>query len=147
VTLKVLLNEKRLTSQLQLSKALSLRGFNNISQTQVSRLINKIGAIKVRNTRNNVVYKLPEHEFIPQTHQHIATVVLSIQHNKSQIIIKTVAGGAEIISKIIEDIGDSIGILGCIASNSTILIIPKDLRTINEVTHSISTLLDLKISL
>ena len=41
VTLKDLLNEKRFSSQLQLVKALSIRGFENVSQTQISRLINK----------------------------------------------------------------------------------------------------------
>jgi len=143
-TLKALLNEKRFSSQLQLSKALSQRGFNNISQTQVSRLINKIGAIKVRNDRNKVVYKLPEHEFIPQMHNYIDTVVLSIKHNDNQILIKTAAGGAEIISKIIENMDDSIGVLGCIASSNTILIIPKNVNIINKVIHSIRTVLDLK---
>ncbi|MCJ8319989.1 MAG: ArgR family transcriptional regulator [Colwellia sp.] len=146
VALKVLLDEKRFSSQLQLAKALSIRGFNNISQTQVSRLINKIGAIKVRNNKNQVIYRLPEHDFIPQMHQDIDTVILSIQHNENQIIIKTVAGGAGVISKIIENIGESIGILGCISSNNTILIIPENLRIINETIRSIITILDLENS-
>ena len=55
---KSLLNDQRFGSQLQLTRALSLRGFDNVTQTRISRLLKKVGAIKFRNNNNDAVLLL-----------------------------------------------------------------------------------------
>ena len=104
-TFKTLLQDQRFGSQLQLARALSLRGFENVTQTRVSRLLHKVGAIKIRNHNNDAVYRLPEKQYIPCGQQAIDSVVLDIKHNQVQIIIKTVIGAATLISKMIESMG------------------------------------------
>jgi arginine repressor len=43
-------------------------------------------------------------------------------------VIKTIVGGASIISSIIEERSDVFGILGCIPSESTVLVIPQNIE-------------------
>lgn len=132
-TFKLLLNDQRFGSQLQLSRALSLRGFENVTQTRISRLLKELGAIKFRNQNNDVAYRLPAKQHMPSVQQTIDSVVLSVSHNNMQIIIKTVIGGATLISKMIEAMGESSGILGCMASDNTIMVIINDVNDIDKI--------------
>lgn len=143
-TFKTLLQDQRFGSQLQLARALSLRGFENVTQTRVSRLLHKVGAIKIRNHNNDAVYRLPEKQYIPCGQQAIDSVVLDIKHNQVQIIIKTVIGAATLISKMIESMGEQSGVLACMASDSTILVIPTDVNYIEATMASIVAHLDVK---
>ena len=143
-TFKTLLQDQRFGSQLQLARALSLRGFENVTQTRVSRLLHKVGAIKIRNHNNDAVYRLPEKQYMPCGQQAIDSVVLDIKHNQVQIIIKTVIGAATLISKMIESMGEQSGVLACMASDSTILVIPTDVNHIEATMASIVAHLDVK---
>jgi len=146
-TFKSLLNDQRFGSQLQLARALSLRGFENVTQSRISRLLKKVGAIKFRNNNNDAVYRLPAQQHIPRVQQAIDSIVLEIQHNNMQIIIKTVIGGATLISKMIEDMGDSSGVLGCMASDNTVLIIPSDINEIEATTTNLFNYLNMNCQL
>ncbi|MGB1200596.1 MAG: ArgR family transcriptional regulator [Cognaticolwellia aestuarii] len=136
-TFKALLQDQRFGSQLQLARALSLRGFENVTQTRVSRLLHKVGAVKIRNHNNDAVYRLPEKQHIPCGQQAIDSVVLDIKHNQVQIIIKTVIGAATLISKMIESMGEQSGVLACMASDSAILVIPTDVERIQQTMTAI----------
>jgi transcriptional regulator of arginine metabolism len=142
-SVKSLLNEQCFGSQLQLVQALSLRGFENVTQTRVSRLLKKMGAIKFRNNNNDAVYRLPAKQHIPLVQESIDSVILGIKHNNMQIIIKTVIGAATLISKIVEDMGESSGVLACMASDNTILVIPSDVSDIEQTTNNLINYLDM----
>lgn len=134
---KSLLNEESLGSQRELSAAMSQRGFVNMSQTTISRLLTKCGAIKMKNKCNESVYRLPGVHLVPNKKQTINSVVLNVQHNNAQIVVKTIAGGGSLISKIIESMPITIGIIGCIASRDTILVIPSDINNIDNTAQMI----------
>jgi len=142
-TIKSLLNDQCFGSQLQLTQALSVRGFENVSQTRISRLLNKVGAIKFRDNNNDAVYRLPAKQHIPRVQQSIDSVILEIKHNNMQIVIKTVIGAATIISKIVEEMGESSGVLACMASDNTILVIPIDVNKIEATTTNLLHYLDM----
>lgn len=144
-TFKSLLQNQHFSSQLQLARALSTRGFENVTQTRVSRLLNKVGAVKTRNHKNNFVYRLPEKQAIPRAQQAIDSVVLNVKHNHVHIIIKTVIGAATLISKMIENMGEQAGILGCMASDNTILIIPTNVDQIEQIRLAIIEHLDIHL--
>ncbi len=84
-----------------------------------------------------MVYHLPDDGVTPQTKQAINSMVLDVKHNGMQIILKTIVGGAAIISRILDTMGESFGILGNIADDNTILVIPTDVMRINEISQSI----------
>ena len=70
--------------------------------------------------------------------------VLSVKHNQMQIILKTGIGAAPLISRMLDSMGESAGILGTLAGDDTIFIAPVDVDNIENITISIRNLLAVK---
>ncbi len=141
---KKLLKEQCYGSQGQLADALAVQGFENMSQAKISRLLSKLGAVKTRNTNSQIVYILPDELAIPRSKQPIESVILGIKHNGMQIILKTGIGGAPLISRMLDSLGEPVGILGTLAGDDTIFIAPTEVERIDEITQSIRDLLGIK---
>ncbi len=139
-TFKSMLKEKEYRSQYELVYDLSLKGFENISQSKVSRMLTKVGAIRTRNAKNKVIYQLTDQLVIPRINYAIDTIALTVNNNDSQIVLKTVAGGASIIARVLDSLEDSFGILGTISGDDTVFVVPSDTKRINEITKGISDL-------
>ncbi|MBL4765170.1 MAG: transcriptional regulator ArgR [Colwellia sp.] len=144
---KRLLKEQCYGSQGQLANALSEQGFVNMSQAKISRLLSKLGAVKTRNAKNEMIYILPDELAVPKSKQSIESVVLSVKHNSMQIILKTGIGAAPLISRMLDSMGESAGILGTLAGDDTIFIAPIDVERIEEITQEIRDLLGVKNNL
>ncbi|MDP7591770.1 MAG: hypothetical protein QF552_03560 [Litorilituus sp.] len=123
-----LVNTNMYSTQQELAIELNNHGFNNVTQAQVSRLLKKTGAIK-RYSQARTHYQLPNKYKRLQPTTAIKSAVLNITHNKVNIVLKTVKGGATLVGKMIDSIPEEY-ILGCITSDSTILIIPSDTKKI-----------------
>jgi len=145
-TFKLLLNEQRFGSQIEFVTALSLHGFT-ITQSRVSRLLIKMGAVKIRDNNNHFIYKLPDENNVPRITQAIDSVVLEIKHNNAQVIIKTIVGGGRLITKIIETMDEASGVLACIGSENTILVIPTDATEVKSVYNNVIKYLNIKLPL
>jgi len=141
---KHLLKEQCYGSQGELAQALAEQGFLNMSQAKISRLLSKLGAVKTRNAKNDMIYILPDELAVPKSKQSIESVVLSVKHNTMQIIVKTGIGGAPLISRMLDSMGESAGILGTLAGDDTIFIAPIDAHRIDEISDSIKQLLGVK---
>ncbi len=139
---KSLLKDQCYGSQSQLADALAKQGFSNMSQAKISRLLSKLGAVKMRNANEEVVYILPDELAVPKSKQSIQSVVVSVKHNGMQIILKTGIGGAPLISRMLDSLGEPAGILGTLAGDDTIFIAPVDVNRIDEITLEIKKLLD-----
>lgn len=142
-TFKGLLKDQRYGSQSQLAEALAIHGYDNISQAKISRLLSKLGAVKMRNASSQVVYILPDELAVPRTKQAIQSVVISVKHNGMQIIVKTGIGGAPLISRMLDSMGESAGILGTLAGDDTIFIAPENVEHIDQITNDIKRILDM----
>jgi transcriptional regulator of arginine metabolism len=141
---KQLLKDQCYGSQGELAQALAEQGFVNMSQAKISRLLSKLGAVKTRNAKNDMIYILPDELAVPKSKQSIESVVLSVKHNNTQIILKTGIGGAPLISRMLDSMGEAAGILGTLAGDDTIFIAPVDALKIDEITDSIKQLLGVK---
>lgn len=141
---KTLLKEQCYGSQSELAEALAAHGFDSIPQAKISRLLTKLGAVKMGNANNQKVYVLPDELSIPKSKQAIQSVVLSVKHNNMQIIVKTGIGGAPLISRMLDSMGESSGILGTLAGDDTIFIAPASADRIDEICQNIIELLDVK---
>jgi transcriptional regulator of arginine metabolism len=142
-TFKVMLKEKEFRSQDELAYELSVRGFDNISQSKISRMLSKVGAIRTRNSLSQVVYQLPNELIIPKVKYSIDTIALGVKHNGTQIVLKTTSGGASIMARVLDSLEDSFGILGTIAGDDTVLIIPLNTNKIDEISTEVSNFLGL----
>lgn len=142
-TFKALIKQGTYRSQEELSFALAEKGFEQVSQSKVSRMLAKLGAVKTRNSQNEICYNLPDALIIPKTKHPIETIALDLQHNNYQIILKTGTGGAPLMARVLDSLEESIGIMGTIAGDDTVLIIPEDIEKIEAISQAIIDLLDI----
>ncbi|QJC29316.1 transcriptional regulator ArgR [Enterobacteriaceae endosymbiont of Plateumaris rustica] len=129
---KNLIKEEKFSTQIEIVRALQEEGFNNINQSKVSRMLTKFGAIRTRNAKMQMVYCFPLDLGVPNTTSPLKNLVLDIDYNDILIIIHTSPGAAQLIARLLDSLGKSEGILGTIAGDDTIFIIPTRLyKTVN----------------
>jgi transcriptional regulator of arginine metabolism len=143
-TLKTIIKGQSINTQTELAYELSSRGYNNIPQTRISRMLKKLGATRVRDRHNNLIYVLPDENMLPKNNQTINTMVLSVDNNGMLIVLKTILGGAIVISRVLETMGKPFGILGCIADDHTVLVIPTHHDQIEDLTQAINDYLEVE---
>lgn len=137
---KELLKQEKVSSQGEIVEALKNQGFDNISQSKVSRMLSKFGAVRTRNARQEMVYCLPAELGVPTTHSPLAQLVIDIEHNQMMIIIRTSPGAAQLIARLLDSLSKSDGVLGTIAGDDTIFIAPTDVSEIAKTTEKIRAL-------
>ncbi|MDT7526092.1 transcriptional regulator ArgR [Pseudidiomarina sp. GXY010] len=139
---KALLKEECYGSQGEIVEQLKELGFTNISQSKVSRMLSKYGAVRTRNARQEMVYCLPPELGIPSTHAPLTQLVLDIQHNDVMVIIRTTPGAAQLIARLLDSVGKQEGVLGTIAGDDTIFIAPVKVAQIEETMRNVQQLFD-----
>lgn len=121
---------------------LKKQGFD-VNQTKVSRLLHKVGAIKVVDQNGQNSYRLPHehglmHELnIPTTKFPFKQVIISIEHNANLIMVHTMPGAASLIAREIDLHRLPLGIMGSIAGDDAIFVAPKDSKAIKSVIESL----------
>ena len=134
---KDLLKEEQFSSQGEIVDALKTEGFDNISQSKVSRMLSKFGAVRTRNARQEMVYCLPAELGVPTAKSPLKQLVLDIEHNDVMIIVHTSPGAAQLIARLLDSLSKSDGVLGTIAGDDTIFIAPTN---VTEIKQTIATL-------
>ncbi|MGB1272128.1 MAG: transcriptional regulator ArgR [Endozoicomonas sp.] len=135
-----LLKEELCGSQGQIVAQLQEQGFESISQSKVSRMLGRFGAVRARNALNELVYCLPPELGKMDSSIAVKDLVEEIDHNGAMIVIKTSPGAAQMIARLLDSLGIKGGVLGCVAGDDTILVVPTDVKGIDAITGSISGL-------
>ncbi|RUO29700.1 transcriptional regulator ArgR [Aliidiomarina soli] len=128
---KALLKEERYGSQTTIVDELKAQGFTNISQSKVSRMLSKYGAVRTRNAKQEMVYCLPSELSVPSAKSPVRQLVLEIEHNDVMVIIRTSPGAAQLIARLLDSVGRKEGVLGTIAGDDTIFIAPVKVANID----------------
>jgi transcriptional regulator of arginine metabolism len=134
---KALIKEERFGSQGDIVDALKGLGFDNVSQSKVSRLLSKFGAVRTRNAKLEMVYCLPAELGMPTAKSPLRQLVLDIEHNESMVIIRTSPGAAQLIARLLDSVGKAEGVLGTIAGDDTIFIAP---LKVSDIEHTIQNI-------
>ena len=137
---KDLLNQEQFSSQGDIADALKAQGFENISQSKVSLMLSKFGAVRTRNARQEMVYCLPAELGMPTAKSPLKQLVLDIEHNDVMIIIRTSPGAAQLIARLLDSLSKSDGVLGTIAGDDTIFIAPTDVKAIKQTISRLEAL-------
>ena len=137
---KDLLKQEQFGSQGEIVDALKAIGFDNISQSKISRMLSKFGAVRTRNARQEMVYCLPAELVVPTAQSPLKQLVLEIEHNEVMIIIQTSPGAAQLIARLLDNLSKSDGVLGTIAVDDTIFIAPTDLSKIDKTIKKLEQL-------
>ena len=139
---KALLKEENFGSQGEIVEALKEQGFDNISQSKVSRMLSKFGAVRTRNAKQEMVYCLPAEMGVPTAKSPLRQLVIDIMHNEMMIIIRTSPGAAQLIARLLDSRGKADGVLGTIAGDDTIFIAPAKISEIDVTLDRVRTLFD-----
>lgn len=129
-------------SQGEIVTALKNLGFDNISQSKVSRMLSKFGAVRTRDARGDMVYCLPPELGMPTAKSPLKQLVLDIVHNNVMVIIRTSPGAAQLIARLLDSLSHTDGVLGTIAGDDTIFIAPADITKIDELRQRVQDLFD-----
>lgn len=127
--IKKLINEGLVSTQEEICEELRKLHFD-ITQSTVSRDLRRLGAVRTTNSQGEMVYQLSNRskESVPLSvvetvSTGLAGLIKNIQHNGYIIVIHTTPGSASLIAKHIDDVQPN-GILGTIAGDDTIFVIP-----------------------
>ncbi|WP_158973096.1 transcriptional regulator ArgR [Paraglaciecola sp. L3A3] len=139
---KDILKTESFGSQGDIVNALKVQSFDNISQSKVSRMLSKYGAVRTRNARGEMVYCLPPELGMPTAKSPLKQLVLDVVHNNVMIIIRTSPGAAQLIARLLDSLGENDGVLGTIAGDDTIFIAPVDISTIADTRDKVEALFE-----
>lgn len=138
--LRELLIQGSVSTQEEICAALESQG-HDINQSKVSRLLRKIGAVKAKNEQGEVVYRLPKEPAPPAPSSQLAGLIIDIASNEALVLVNTSPGSASLIARLLDYNKDKAEILGTIAGDDTILVIPKSTHRIDHTLQSIKALL------
>lgn len=131
-----LLGAGKSSTQEELRDDLEKEGFD-VNQSTISRDLRKIGAIKTIDAKGRTVYRLSEAAAEKNiVGQSVPDLILSIEHNDSMIVISTTPGSASLVARHL-DIVKPAGILGTIAGDDTIFVVPTKVKSINQTVEAI----------
>lgn len=138
--LKKLLLEGSASTQEDIKRHLITLGFE-VNQAKISRLLRKIGAIKISNEHGQIVYCIPKEPAPPQAKSLLANLVIDIKHNETVIVIHTSPGSASLFARLIDHNLGKLNVLGTVAGDDTIVVIPKQTKNIDKTLLEVKKLL------
>lgn len=125
--IKELLNVKNISSHEGLVGLLGEEGIQ-VTQATLSRDFAELGVIRTF-TERGPRYILDAHESGKQIAKLIGFEILSVEHNESLIVIRTLAGRAQGIAHFVDRLNNP-EILGTVGGDDTVLLIPSSQKSI-----------------
>jgi len=137
---KHLLANGTATTQENICLSLSKQGFS-VNQSKISRLLRKLGAAKMLNPQKEAVYSLPVEPLPPPQYSPLGQLVLNIAANETLIVIRTNPGSASLIASLLDHQYQELQILGTLAGDDTLFVVPKSIKHIKKLLENIKDLL------
>jgi transcriptional regulator of arginine metabolism len=128
-------------NQEEICRALKKQGYS-ANQTKISRLLRKLGVVKVKNECGEVVYWLPKEPPPPEASTAVNSLITSVAANEVMIIVHTSPGAAQLIARMLDYCNSDDKVLGTIAGDNTIFIVPKSIKNIKKIVKKIRALLE-----
>lgn len=136
--IKSLINSQEIHNQSQLVKILKQNGVR-VTQATLSRDLNELGVVRVPAV-NGAVYKIADSANQNTLKSHIAEEVISIDSNEQLIVLRTFTGRAQGVAVFLDKQNLS-EILGTIAGDDTILVIPRSIKKLKTIIEQLKTIL------
>lgn len=136
--IKSIITAHEVYNQTQLVKLLKQNEIR-VTQATLSRDLNELGVVRIP-TPNGTVYRIGETGTQTAIKKRISEEVISIDYNEQLIVIRTFIGRAQGVAVFIDSqkIND---LLGTIAGDDTILIIPRSVKKIKTIIEKLKTTL------
>jgi transcriptional regulator of arginine metabolism len=134
--LQELLSGGRASTQAELCELLAARG-HAAAQSTVSRDLKRLGALRAMGADGEPVYRLGTGSSVPRGLS--AGMVTAIEHNEVLIVLRTSAGRAQVVGIELDDL-DHPEILGTLAGDDTVLVVPRQVARLGELVQSLREL-------
>lgn len=138
--LRELLIERSASTQEEICASLERLGYE-INQSKASRLLRKLGAIKVVNEQGQTVYSLAREPAPPSMNSPIRSLVVDIVSNETLVVIFTSPGSASMVARLLDYNQITTEILGTVAGDDTIFIAPKSIKDTKKLADEVRELL------
>lgn len=138
--LKTVLQSSIVGTQEEIKHALAQQGYV-INQSKISRLLRKLGAVKVTNERKQIIYSLPLEPAPPSSKNVLSHLILNITMNETLIVVYTNPGSASLVARLLDHHRQELKILGTVAGDDTLFIAPASVKLIRQTANAIKTFL------
>lgn len=138
--LRELLTTGTTDTQEEIGNVLAKKGYD-VNQSKISRMLRKIGAVKSKNESGQIVYRLPKEPAPPTPSNLLTSLVINVFANEVMAVVTTSPGAASVISRLLDYHSEKIGILGTVAGDDTILIIPKSIKQTKLIVQKVKDIL------
>ncbi len=134
--IKNLIQNNKIKTQLELTNILYKKGFST-TQSNISRILKKLNTVKILDENKETYYVI--HNKPLELTNWIKNLILSIDVNGDNIIIKTYNNAAQLINQILNERNIN-NLEATIASNNIIIVIPENISKINELADNLKIL-------
>jgi transcriptional regulator of arginine metabolism len=138
--LQELLSGGRASTQAELCELLATQG-HAATQSTVSRDLKRLGALRTMGPDGEPVYRLGGNGSGPRGLS--SGMITAIEHNECLIVLRTSAGRAQVVGIELDDL-DHPDILGTLAGDDTVLVVPRSVTRIGALVEALRELAGLK---
>lgn len=135
---KEIIENNVITKQTDITDILEKKYKISVTQSNISRILKQIKAIKVVDTNGNVIYEIQQK--LEEQCDWAKKLINKIDDNGQLISISSYPGSANIIGQLIDERNIS-NIMSTLSGDSTTIIIPKDPSKIKELKKEIEKIL------
>jgi transcriptional regulator of arginine metabolism len=136
--IKNLILSQEISNQTQLQKILKQQKIK-VTQATLSRDLSELGIARMP-TSHGHIYKLDNSGMDQTFSRRIANEIISINNNECIIVITTYAGRAQGVAEFIDRLNEP-DIIGTLAGDNTIIIIPRSVKKIANTIKKIKTII------
>lgn len=136
--IKEIINSQPVANQDELRLQLKKRGFN-VTQATLSRDMQELGIARIASGEGARYVLQPEAE-VQILRPLVGAEIVSIQSNESLIVVKTLPGCASVVAEFL-DAQKISGIIGTLAGDNTLLVIPESQKKIHTVLINLKEIL------
>ncbi len=138
LAIKQIISDRSVTTQSELESALRKEGFKT-TQATLSRDMKELGVAWVY-TPSGAKYMLSPEQEEDRLTTLIGLEVEHIEANESLVLVKTLPGRAQGVAEIIDHLRLPL-VLGTLAGDNTVLVLPRSIRKIKETINALRDVL------
>jgi transcriptional regulator of arginine metabolism len=138
--LKSILHSDTVGTQEEIKEALVDLGYI-ANQSKISRVLHKLGAVKIMNERKQIVYALPLEPAPPVSKNMLSQLIIKMSSNETIIVVHTNPGSASLIGRLVDHNREELLVLGTVAGDDTVFIAPTSVKKISKTLQAIQSFL------
>ena len=135
---KEIIEENAISKQTEITDILLKKYRISVTQSNISRILKQIKAVKVVNNNKDVVYEIQEK--LGETSSWIKKLVKKIDDNGYNILITSYPASGHIIAQAIDEKNFK-NIMGTIGGDNALLVIPRDVSEIKKLREELEKFL------